>query len=58
MPEEKSEMIEKAKIYKSPKNDYEAAVNDAAVILVKNNSALAFQRGIVEHYVYMYVLYI
>lgn len=51
MPEsEKSDVVyQRAKIYKSPKNDYESAVNDAAIMLVKKDSSLAFQRGITEH---------
>jgi hypothetical protein len=38
-------LIEKANIYTSPRNDYEEAVNNAAVKLVQENSALVFQRG-------------
>jgi hypothetical protein len=44
-PEKNPGLIEKANIYTSPRNDYEEAVNNAAVKLVQENSALVFQRG-------------
>ncbi len=43
------DILENAKIYKIPKNDYEDAVNNAAVNLAKINPGLLLQRGIVLH---------
>ena len=43
------DILEHAKIYKIPKNDYEDAVNNAAVNLAKMNPGLLLERGIVLH---------
>ena len=45
-PEERSILWEKAKIYNSARNEYEAAVNRAAVNIVVKDSGLILQQGI------------
>ena len=39
-------VVEKAKIYKSPKTEYEEAVNDAAVHIALQDPATLLDRGI------------